>query len=427
MSARSYDVCAAVASDLTFDARVWKEVRSLTRAGHDVKLIGCAYELPSTRRRRADEIDVVEVPLGSRSGSISVRERATTLVRLWAEVLRTDARVYHSHNIHVGPAAWLASRLRRGRLVYDAHELYGEDTGSDIVNRLLRRASFELERFMVKRSDAVITTNPSRAAILSRRHGRESVHVLANVPALVEHVEALDPGYPEAPVLLYQGGIYPFGRAFAETIRALRLLDDVHLVIIGFGREGHLELVTQWAREAGVGERVHLLPPRPFDELVRTAAAADVGIVPIKPINLGSQTGDTNKLFEYLMAGLPVVASDLPEIRAVVTAGDPPVGELFDPDSPESIAAAVRRILDHPERRDGSRREARRLAVERFNWSAEEAKLLPLYDEVRKGRRRSVRPCRPRAHWRARALRERGAGAPSPAREDPEVPGRVGT
>jgi glycosyltransferase involved in cell wall biosynthesis len=127
---------------------------------------------------------------------------------------------------------------------------------------------------------------------------------------------------------------------------------------------------------------VSFLPPRPFEELVRTAAAATVGLVPVKPDNLNNLLGDTNKLFEYLMAGLPVVASDLPEIRRVVTAGAPPVGEIFDPSSPESIASAVRRVLADPDEYERRRREARRLAVEQFNWELEERTLLRMYESL---------------------------------------------
>lgn len=383
MSRQGYDVCAAVASDLTFDARVWKEVRSLAGAGYRVKLVGCAYELASPRRRTEGDIELVEIPLGSRSGGISLRGRARTALTLWLEVLRTDARVYHSHNIHIGPAGWLASRVRGARLVYDAHELYGVLYGEGVFHQVAARIGQAVERFMVQRSDLVLTTNRSRVEELGRRHGERPIEIVANVPGLVDDVAPLDPGFPTAElILLYQGGIYAESRAFREAIEALALLDDGHLVIIGFGRETAIERVRTWASELGMTDRVHLLPPRPFDELVRTAAAATVGLVPVKPDNLNNRLGDTNKLFEYLMAGLPVAASDIPEVRRVVTQGEPPVGELFDPEVPASIADAVRRIVADPERYQARRREARRLAVERFNWRLEERKLLDRYAEL---------------------------------------------
>lgn len=180
---------------------------------------------------------------------------------------------------------------------------------------------------------------------------------------------------------MYQGGIYARSRAFREVIAAVSQL-DVHLVIIGFRRADDVELVERWAEEHSVSDKVHLLPPRPFDELVQTAAAASIGLVPVKADNLNNYLGDTNKLFEHLMAGLPVAASDLPEIRQVVVQGDPPVGEILDPESPTSIADAIRRVLCDPSTYALRRKEARRLALERFSWDLEEVRLLALYERL---------------------------------------------
>jgi glycosyltransferase involved in cell wall biosynthesis len=379
---RRYDVCSIVVADLAFDARVRKETRSLTAAGYRVIVIGCAYEIERTRRRRGEGADFVEVPLGSRSGKISILSRAKTLLRLWLAAIRTPARAYHAHNIHPLPAAWLASRIRRAELVYDAHELYGESADPGRVAAAVNRLNGALERFAVRRSDVVITTNRSRALVLKERHEREIV-VLENVPRLLPEVRPLDPGFPAGKqILLYQGGIYAIARGFRETIQALHELDDVHFAVLGFGRERDLELVRQWAREEGLADRVHLFPPRPPRELIRTASCATVGLVPIRLRTTSSLTGDTNKLFEYLMAGIPVVASDLPEIRRAVSAGSPPVGEFFDVSSPASIADAVRRILSDPEQYEARRREARRLAVERYNWEAQEPRLLQAYRSI---------------------------------------------
>lgn len=381
MSRAACDVCAAVVSDLPYDARVWKEARSLAAAGYRVALLGCRYDVGQTQRRTTEEgIHVVELPFGSRAARASYVGRARILFRLWREILQTPARVYHAHNIHTGPPAWLASRLRGACLVYDGHELYGDVGQSGVPGRLAARASAALERFLVRRSEVVVTTNRSRADVLAKRYGRQGIEVLANVPARVDDVDPLDPGFPpDAQVVLYQGGIYA-QRAFRETIQALRLIEEVHLVILGFGRQADIERIRSWARDEDVAERVHVLPPRPFDELVRTAAAATVGIVPIHADSLNHYLGDTNKLHEYLMAGLPVVASDLPEVRRVIAEGEPPVGELFDPTSPTSIAAAIGRVLD--ERYEARRREARRLALERFNWEIEERRLLAAYGRI---------------------------------------------
>jgi glycosyltransferase involved in cell wall biosynthesis len=384
MGDRPYDVCAAVVSDLPFDARVWKQARSLAAHHYRVAVLGCRFDLPSLVRRREGVIDVLEIPFGSRSSRKSTVRRLQTVLRLWLEILRTRAGVYHAHDVHVGPPAWIASRLRRVPLVYDAHEIHWRRSeGGGFRGRVLAGAGAAIERFMVRHSDIVITTNESRADVLRDFYGVSEVHVLANVPARVEEVVPLDPGYPNGvPILLYQGWLSPDGRAFRETIKALTLVGRIHFVILGFGYEASRDRLRGWAEEEGVADRVHLLPPRPFEELVRTAAAATIGLVPIKAVDLNTYLGDTNKLHEYLMAGLPVVGSDLPEIRRVARDGTPAVGEVFDPSSPESIAAAVHRILEDPDLYQERRREARRLALERFNWQVEERRLLSIYHEI---------------------------------------------
>ncbi len=378
MTGRRYDVCMAVVSDLTYDARVWKEARSLARVGRTVRLIGMEYDIAEPRERQVDGIDVHTVPFGSRS-RVGVINRAASVLRLWREVTRTRAAVFHCHNIHPAPATVVAVRRSRAALVYDAHELYGSVRSRTRPTSWLGAGLSRLaERRMTRSAHAVITTNASRAAELTRRHGRPDVAILANLPEAVPELRPFDPGFPAGRrILLYQGGIYASARAFRETIAALRLIPDFDLVILGFGRESEIEAVHRMAREERLEERVHILPPLPFDQLVHSAAKADVGLVPLKPISLNSWLGDTNKLFEYLMAGLPVVGSDFPEIRTVLAQGEPRLGEVFDPESPQSIATAVGAVTDNL--LDARRRECRRLALERFNWESQANVLLEVH------------------------------------------------
>lgn len=378
MSAPAADVCAAVVSHLPHDARVWKEARTLAASGRSVRLIGLRYGLERARTTSGDGITVTEQPFGER-GEGTLPHRALIMLRLWLAVLRTPARSYHCHNIHPAPAVLLAARLRRARVVYDAHELYGEpsrDAGAPA--RLAARVARLAERLIARAADEVITTNPARARVLTERHDLDEVRVVGNLPRRVDEVSPLDPGFPAGDVLLYQGGIYAEARAFEATIGALRRLPGVSFAIVGFGRDRDRGLIEGWARERGVADRVHMYGPVPFDDLVRIAAAATVGIVPLRNISLNSYLGDTNKLFEYLMAGLPAVGSDFPEVARVLGEGEPAIGEVFDPEDEESIASAIAAVLgdSYAERR----RAARRLALERFCWEHEEPELLRCYE-----------------------------------------------
>ena len=377
--------CMAVVSHLPYDARVWKEAETIAAAGIPVHLIGMRYGVRRAMRTESSLVTAMELPFGSREGigtPVSRLQRGAAVIRLWLEVLRAPATVYHCHNIHPAPAVLLAAGLRRARIVYDAHELYGHvPPGATLRQRAGGRLKRLLERAIARRAHAVVTTNPSRATVLERRHGIEGVIVVRNVPAALS-ASPRDLGVPaHRRVLLYQGGIYARARAFEATIAALRELPEFDFVVIGFGRDDDLALLRRWAADAGVGDRVHLRPPLAFDELIGTAAAATVGLVPLRAISTNSLLGDTNKLFEYLMGGLPVVGSDFPEVRRVLHEGDPPVGEVFDPEQPSSIAAAVHAVVG--ERYEERRREARRLALEQHNWELEQDRLLRAYGSVR--------------------------------------------
>ena len=168
----------AVVSDLGFDARVWKEARSLAAAGYKVRLIGMAYETEQVSEWSEDGIEVMTFPFGSRR-RVRVTHRAIGLLRMWWRIIRTRASVYHCHNIHPAPAIWLAARPRRAPIVYDAHELYGElrERGG-VGAQAVRRAGALLERFMVRSSAGSITTNGARAAELTNRHGATGITVL---------------------------------------------------------------------------------------------------------------------------------------------------------------------------------------------------------------------------------------------------------
>lgn len=391
MSRRSrFDICAAVISDLPFDARVWKEARSLAAGGYSLLVIGTAFGLRRAQLvRDPSGAQALELPLGFRDQPKSYRRRMAALARLCLEVLRTPAQVYHCHDIHPAPVMLLAARLRRAKLVYDAHELWGHPEGGGVRELLRALTTGWINRLMVRSADLVITTNPSRAGVLSDRCGRADVAVLANVPPLARDVAPMDPGFPAGKrVLLYLGRITPEHRPFHETLQALAMVDqDIALVIVGYGWDSDRQRILDWAADAGVADRVHFLAPRPWRELPAISAAATAGLVPLRAGHINDELGDTNKLHEYLMGGLPVVASDLPEIRRIVTMTEPSIGELFDPADPASIAAALRRLLDDPELLRVRRRRARELAEQHLNWENEGRKLVAHYDELLGARR----------------------------------------
>jgi glycosyltransferase involved in cell wall biosynthesis len=177
-------------------------------------------------------------------------------------------------------------------------------------------------------------------------------------------------------VLIFQGGFYLDHRCFGEVAAALRGLPDWHWVIIGFGSDGAVRKLHELIAECGIEDRTSILPAVPVDELLSYTAGADVGVVALTNADLNCYLGDTNKLFEYLMAGLAVVGSDFPEVRRVVLEGaDGPTGAVFDPASPASVAQALREVAADLATFRGNARQARTA----YSWETESRTLTWLY------------------------------------------------
>ncbi|MGH9920950.1 MAG: glycosyltransferase [Nitrososphaerales archaeon] len=182
-------------------------------------------------------------------------------------------------------------------------------------------------------------------------------------------------------ILIYQGGFYTAARSFGCVAEALRLLPQWHWVLIGFGSPRALAELHAIVVKAGIGDRVNVLPPVAVAELAGFTRGADVGVVPLLPTHLANYLGDTNKLFEYLQAGLPVVASDFPVFRQVLCADpDGPIGSVFDPVDPQSVVDSIRSLED---RIDELGNRAEKVGVSRYCWQVEQAKLIDLYDKLR--------------------------------------------
>jgi glycosyltransferase involved in cell wall biosynthesis len=173
---------------------------------------------------------------------------------------------------------------------------------------------------------------------------------------------------------LYQGRYAP-ERGLENLVRAAHhLLPDIGLVFRGYGPiEGELRALASGTKN------VRFVQPVPMEQLVDAARDADVGIVSYLSSNLNNYLASPNKLFEYIHAGLPVAASDIPFIRKVVCEND--IGAVFDPKDPLSIAESLNRVTRPRE----LLRHRKRIiaAAKKYSWQVEEKKLLRTYARLR--------------------------------------------
>ena len=301
--------------------------------------------------------------------------QARAFWRAW----RTEAGVVVSIDVDTLPAAWLAARLKRAGLVFYSYELY--------TDREWMPAKWFwawLERRLIKRADVVVACEPNRGRILQERYGlAETPMTVLNVPPRAEprprtgriraYLRAQGIG-DTAKIAYFHGWIIPI-RCCDTFVEAMRQVDDdVVLFFIGpIEAAFKQELLTKVAAY-GLEKRVVFHPMAASEELMEFAVDADLGLQAQLNVGLNSYYCAPIKLYQYLSAGLPVVASNFPGMLEVVEQNN--VGRCVDPESVDDIAAAINEVM----RDDALRREmsenALRIARERYCYEVEGEKLL---------------------------------------------------
>ena len=309
--------------------------------------------------------------------------RYQLLVGRWAaavERVAPPADVWQADGLVMLPIALRLRARHGGRVVYDSLEIHVESGRFARLPRAWRWLLARRERHWAGSADAVITVSRPYADVLARRLGLQPAIVMNCPPAppdpapgdpggpprprRLHQLLALDPGLP---VILYHGYLFPH-RGIERLFEAMGRVPGAHLVVMGFGPR----FDAYRARAAGLpyADRVHVVPGVPPDELLEWVASADVAAMPIEGNTLNHRLTTPNKLFEALAAGVPVVASDLPGMAAIVR--ETGAGALCDPDDPADVARAILAVLDAPDAERSAYR-ARALAAARatYNWESQ--------------------------------------------------------
>ena len=300
------------------------------------------------------------------------------------------------------PAALIAATPHNSTVIYDAHELYPQQ-----ASVVAQRAELEAaERALVHACDGIVTVNDSIADMMSLQYGCGRPDVVLNCPRTAQHGDTIrDSGELRAAtglpatvrILLYQGAM-SLHRNLMEMVEGMALVQrrDVALVLMG-PRSALGDRLEARARDlALLGHRVVFVPEQPASDLLRWTAGADAGIIPYPPVDLNTVLCTPNKLFEFLTAGLPILASHGTELRRLV--GDQGVGQNAIMNTPADFARAIDEFFGHDL---CAFRERVRQVSSRFTFEVEGERWPAIVERARVVR--SMRPAR------AVATRERQA------------------
>jgi glycosyltransferase involved in cell wall biosynthesis len=370
-----------VRNGVTHDARVQRAAGVLESLGHAVTIVGSITGTDPLRQERIGSADVLRLRARSPVGALrrllggrlaaplaALHRILTTLDwnrRAVVAMRPLQPALIHANDYNTMWPALIARRLWGARVVYDSHELWADRNGRPEWRAWL----VWTERRFVHRADIVITASPGYAAEIATRYDVPVPIVIRNIPD-VPPPRSADPR-DEA---VYVGGLMP-GRGLELTIAALADVPGLRLRLVGRGSDAYIARLRAYAAAAGVSDRVDFVGPVPADEVVVAAAGAAFGICLIEPICRSYELTLPNKLFEYAMAGVPILASDLPVIAQTV--GDAGIGEVADPRSPQAIVDAITR-LRAPERNAAARDAVQRFALSN-TWQAERDRLDDVY------------------------------------------------
>ncbi|MBU1011317.1 MAG: glycosyltransferase [Bacteroidetes bacterium] len=297
--------------------------------------------------------------------------------RLFLLLLFSSCDLLVSNDLDTALPNFFISRLRRIPMVYDSHEYFTETP--ELVNRPgVQRIWQRIEAFVLKRLDWMITVNVSIARLFEQRYGIRTF-VIRNIPWLWQPEHMLSRATLNLPadkhILVLQGSGINVQRGAEELVDAMQFVENALLLVIGGGDV--LESLKQRVQTLKLDGRVSFLPRMPYQQMMQYTAAADLGFTLDKDTNLNYRYSLPNKLFDYIQAGTPVVATPLPEISSIIRQYD--VGCFVDRHEPEYLAEVINNTLQSPDLLKRWKKNCTFAATE-LCWENEEKTLLKLYE-----------------------------------------------
>lgn len=368
-------VSIAVTNDLVTDQRVDKVCNTLLKMGFTITLTG--RFLPNSMAMEHRGYTCHRMRLLNTKGPLFYAEFN---IRLFFKLLTETNQLIVSNDLDTLPACWLVSRLKRIPIVYDSHEFYTETP--ELVSRpAVRSVWLWIERMIFPRLLWVFTVNESIANAYRERYGI-AVRVVKNMPRFRPPAAPMlpqEPGLPSPlPVVLLQGAGINIDRGAEELVEAMQYVDCAQLLIAGHGDV--MDKLHRMREEMKLEQRVTIIGKTPYETLRGITASATIGITIDKNTNPNYRFSLPNKLFDYIQAGTPILASRLPEIEKIVSGYD--VGDFIDSHEPSHIAEKIIAMINNPE--NLSRWKTNCLKASRdLCWESQEPELQTVYEQFR--------------------------------------------
>lgn len=378
MYSKKPKICHLTTVHPPFDTRIFhKEAKSLAKAGYSVTLIA--------RHDKEEIIDGVKI-ISLKTPKNRIVRMTKTLLECYRKAVKIDADLYHFHDPELIFVGWLLKR-RGKKVIYDVHE----DVPKQIrtkewiwkpVRVMIAKVTGFLEKIFSRRFDGIICATPSIAENFEHLRGR--VDVVHNYPLLGELFRSdgnSDERKKRSNCVVYVGGI-TVNRGTKEMIQAIEMIPSSYNAKLLLGGKFIPNSLEGAAKKMPGWNQVEYLGWLNRTQVGDTLVKARAGLVLFHPApnHINAQP---NKMFEYMSAGLPVIASHFPLWREIIEGNR--CGLMVDPLNPREIAEAIKFIFDNPRETEEMGCRGRKAVETKYNWLGEEKKLLEVYRRILNG------------------------------------------
>lgn len=364
----------SVINDLATDQRVRKVCDSLTEMGFDILLVG--RKLRNSPHMDKRPYAVKRMHLLFHRGPLFYAEYQFRLSVLL--LFQWNVSLLVANDLDTLLPNYLVSKIKRCPLVYDSHEYF---TGVPELQAHPGKQKIwkAIESAIFPKLKSVFTVNNSIAELYHQEYGLRPVVVRNVPPRLTVSVRKTreELGLPaDKKILIMQGSGINVQRGAEEMVEAMQWVEDAILLLVGGGDV--VETLKRMVDERGISHKVMFKGRMPYPELMQYTRNADLGLSLDKPLSINYQLSLPNKIFDYLNAGIPVLASPLVEVKKIIEQYQ--VGDFIPNHQPKMMADKINEIFLHDDWLVKWRANAKK-AAEELNWENESTILKKVYQQ----------------------------------------------
>jgi len=372
------NICMIATTHNPFDGRIYhKEAKSLAKLFR-VKIIA-----PSTieLNKTTHNIDIITIK--------KQRIKFLHFITLWKifnKALRQNCHIYHCHEPDSALVGILLKYLKGAKVIYDIHEHWPSEVAygwfklppKGLLYRIIELLVMKIEKIITRRVDYLIVASKSIESYIKTLNRNSRIVIIPNAP-LLQQVCVTNNVEKDSDIVLVGGGLQEY-HGVIELLEAVakikKYYPNIRIKIIGKIKIN----LTQIIEKYNLSHNIIITGYLPYEKMYQEIRKGKIGVVIFKPIYFNAYIGLPNKLFDYMLCGLTVVASNLPEIRRILHYAN--CGMLVNPYDVEEIAKALYFYLSNDELVKIEGERCRKFIENELNWEFLKHRLVSIYMSI---------------------------------------------